>query len=84
MHGEKNTIPSLLSEYLFASLFEACAESLMSENAARLAAMQRAEKNIDELLDTMTLTYHRIRQDSIDEELFDVISGSDAGSGIDQ
>jgi F-type H+-transporting ATPase subunit gamma len=40
--------------------------------------MQRAEKNIDELLRTMTAAFHRLRQNSIDEELFDVVSGFEA------
>ncbi|HSG34838.1 MAG TPA: F0F1 ATP synthase subunit gamma, partial [Sphingomonadaceae bacterium] len=44
-----DTLRSLIGEYLFVSLFRACAESLVSENASRLAAMQRADKNIDEL-----------------------------------
>ncbi len=55
-----------------------CAESLASENASRLAAMQRAEKNINELLDDLTHSYHQLRQSSIDEELFDVVSGFEA------
>jgi F-type H+-transporting ATPase subunit gamma len=37
--------------------------------------MQRAEKNIDELLENLSQTFHRLRQSSIDEELFDVVSG---------
>ena len=41
-------------------------------------AMERAEKNIDELLETLHGTFHRIRQAGIDEELFDVISGFEA------
>jgi F-type H+-transporting ATPase subunit gamma len=72
------TLGSLISEYLFVSLFTACAESLASENASRLAAMQRAEKNIDELLEELGGTFHRLRQSGIDEELFDVISGFEA------
>ena len=47
------TLRALIREYLFISLFRACAESLASENASRLAAMERADKNIDELLDTL-------------------------------
>jgi len=65
----------LIREYLFISLFRACAESLASENASRLAAMERAEQNINELLIELQSTFHRLRQSSIDEELFDVISG---------
>jgi F-type H+-transporting ATPase subunit gamma len=72
------TLSALIREYLFISLFRACAESLASENASRLAAMQRAEKNIGELLETLHGNYHRLRQSGIDEELFDVISGYEA------
>jgi len=75
MNDRDQTLLSVLREYLFVSLFRACAESLASENASRLAAMQRAEKNIDELLEDLHQTFHRLRQSSIDEELFDVISG---------
>ena len=60
------------------TLFKACSESLASENYSRLAAMQRAEKNIEELLDDVNHTYHRLRQSTIDEELFDVVSGFEA------
>jgi len=75
MNDHNQTLLAVIREYLFVSLFRACAESLASENASRLAAMQRAEKNIDELLEDMNLMFHRLRQSSIDEELFDVISG---------
>jgi len=72
------TVRVLIREYLFVSLFRACAESLASENASRLAAMQRADKNIDELLEHLNGTFHRLRQSAIDEELFDVTSGFEA------
>ncbi len=69
------TLRALIREYLFVSLFQACAESLASENASRLAAMQRADRNIDELLKDLNGTFHRLRQSGIDEELFDVVAG---------
>ena len=72
------TLRELVREYLFISLFRACAESLASENASRLAAMDRADKNINELLDQLHRSFHRLRQSGIDEELFDVISGFEA------
>lgn len=74
----EQTLRALVREYLFVSLFRSCAESLASENASRLAAMQRAEKNIDELLEDLNRTFHRLRQSGIDEELFDVIAGFEA------
>ncbi len=72
------TLRALIREYLFVSIFRACADSLASENASRLAAMQRADKNIDELLEELNGTYYRLRQSGIDEELFEVISGFEA------
>jgi F-type H+-transporting ATPase subunit gamma len=76
--GDSATLRALIREYLFISLFRACAESLASENASRLAAMQRADKNIDDLLETLHGTFHQLRQSGIDEELFDVIAGFEA------
>jgi F-type H+-transporting ATPase subunit gamma len=76
--GGTETLRALVREYLFVSLFRACAESLASENASRLAAMQRADKNIDDLLETLHGLFHRLRQSGIDEELFDVIAGFEA------
>ena len=81
MGGGTVTLRALIREYLFVSLFRACAESLASENASRLAAMQRADKNIDESLEDLNRTFHRLRQSGIDEELFDVVSGFEALSG---
>ena len=75
------TLLAFVREYLFVSLFRACAESLASENASRLAAMQRAEKNIEELLEDLNRSFHRLRQSGIDEELFDLIAGFEALAG---
>jgi F-type H+-transporting ATPase subunit gamma len=76
--GGTTALRGLIREYLFISLFRACAESLASENASRLAAMQRADQNIDELLVSLHDRFHRLRQSGIDEELFDVIAGYEA------
>ncbi len=73
--GGEQTLRALVREYLFVSLYKACAESLASENASRLSAMQRAEKNINELVADLNQSYRRQRQTSIDEELFEVLSG---------
>ncbi|HAX21944.1 MAG TPA: F0F1 ATP synthase subunit gamma [Hydrogenophaga sp.] len=69
---------AFVREHLFVSLFRASAESLASENASRLAAMQRADRNIAELLTDLGARFHRMRQSGIDEELFDVVAGFDA------
>ena len=72
------TLRALIREYLFISLFRACAESLASENASRLAAMERADQNIGDLLTNLRDSFHRLRQGGMDEELFDVIAGFEA------
>jgi F-type H+-transporting ATPase subunit gamma len=71
-------LAAFIRGYLFVLVFQACAQSLASENASRLAAMQRAEQNIADLLSDLTRNYHRLRQESIDEELREVISGYEA------
>lgn len=76
--GKESTLKALIREFLFVSLFKASAESSVSENSSRLAAMQRAEKNIDEMLDDLGHKFHHMRQGAIDEELFDLISGFEA------
>jgi len=81
IEGSELALPAFVRGYLFVLLFQACAESLASENASRLAAMQRAEKNIADILEDLNRTFRRVRQESIDEELFDVISGFEALTG---
>lgn len=76
--GVEDTLRTLIREYLFVSLYKASAESLAAENASRLESMERAEKNIEEMLDELNMGYNRLRQSTIDEELFDVIAGFEA------
>jgi len=69
------SLAASIHEQLFISLYRACAESLASENASRLEAMQRAEENIASVSDDLRRSLNRLRQSSIDEELFDVVAG---------
>jgi F-type H+-transporting ATPase subunit gamma len=69
---------ALIREYYFVSLYRTLAESLSSENAARLAAMQAAEKNIEDKLNDLKLEHNLLRQTSITEELQDIIAGAEA------
>jgi F-type H+-transporting ATPase subunit gamma len=66
---------SLIHEYLFIYLFRAFAESLASENASRLASMQGAERNIEEMLYELNADFQQQRQMAITEELLDIVSG---------
>jgi F-type H+-transporting ATPase subunit gamma len=72
------TLAGLIHELLFICLYRACAESLASENASRLESMQRAQDNIESVAGDLQQSLNRLRQSSIDEELFDVIAGFNA------
>ncbi|TDG36466.1 F0F1 ATP synthase subunit gamma [Pedobacter changchengzhani] len=73
-----DTLTALINAYLFVSVFKACTESLAAENASRLGAMQRAEKSIGDMLESLGKKFQSLRQSMIDEELFDVVSGFEA------
>jgi F-type H+-transporting ATPase subunit gamma len=71
-------LSALVREHLFIGLYRACAESLASESAARLAAMQRAERDIDERIAELTQYWNTRRQTAITEELLDIVAGYEA------
>lgn len=69
---------ALIRGHLFASLFRAAAEALVTENAARLALMQQAEQSVDDRLDALQSETRALRQTEITTELLDVIIGFEA------
>ncbi|RQV98122.1 MAG: F0F1 ATP synthase subunit gamma [Calditrichaeota bacterium] len=75
---ERKLLSGLIKQYLFVSLYRAFAESLASENASRLAAMQAAEKNIQEQMNELQTQYNHLRQSAITAELLDIVSGFEA------
>jgi F-type H+-transporting ATPase subunit gamma len=74
----------LFSQYLYIELYRAFGQSLAGENAARLASMQSAEKNIQEMGEKLITTYRQQRQNEITEELFDIVSGFTAMTEEDE
>ncbi|MEW5773488.1 MAG: F0F1 ATP synthase subunit gamma [Thermodesulfobacteriota bacterium] len=73
--------PELFRHYLAISLYRAFGLSLAAENAARLAAMQAAEKNIEERSEELARSFREARQTLVTAELLDVIAGFEALSG---
>ncbi len=71
----EHVFTSLIRHYFYVSLWRSVMESLASENASRLSAMQAAEKNIEERLTELNTQFQRQRQNSITTELLDVVSG---------
>jgi F-type H+-transporting ATPase subunit gamma len=69
---------ALIRQYLFISLYQALAESLASEHASRLAAMQHADRNIHERLEELRAEFRQQRQLAITTELLDIVAGFEA------
>ncbi len=70
----------LAAEYLFAEIANALMQSLASENAARLRAMEAADRNIGDRLDKLRAEERVIRQADITSDLLDVVTGAQAVS----
>ncbi len=71
-------LAALVRNLVFATLYRAAAEALVTENAARLARMQQAEQSVDEKLEALTSETRSVRQSEITTELLDVIVGFEA------
>ena len=71
-------LAALIRSYLFADLYRAAAEAMVTENAARLARMQQAERSVDDQLEELTGEMRAVRQSEITTELLDVIIGFEA------
>jgi F-type H+-transporting ATPase subunit gamma len=69
---------ALVRQYLFSSVYRAAAESLASEHASRLVSMQAAERSIEERLAEQQAEFRRRRQETITEELLDIVTGFEA------
>lgn len=68
-------LSSLIRNHVFASVFRASAEAMVTENATRLALMQQAEQSVDEQLDVVKQELSNVRQDEITNELMDIVIG---------
>ncbi|HRF86252.1 MAG TPA: F0F1 ATP synthase subunit gamma [Alloprevotella sp.] len=69
-------VEKLIPRAILLSLYTAMLDSLASEHAARVIAMQVATDNADDLLRQLTLTYNKTRQQAITTELLDIVGGS--------
>ncbi len=76
--SRRRLLSCIVRQHLFVALFRACVESLASENASRIAAMQSAEKSIEERLEHLQGSFNQLRQSAITEELLDVVGGFEA------
>lgn len=71
-------LSSLIHGHIFASVFRASAEAMVTENSARLALMQQAEQSVNERAEAVKGEMRSVRQTEITNELMDVIIGFEA------
>ena len=72
----KTVLEKLIPKYLHLMVYTALLDSLASEHAARMVAMQTATDNADEILRVLNLQYNKSRQQAITNELLDIVGGS--------
>ncbi|MDO8785267.1 MAG: ATP synthase F1 subunit gamma [Syntrophales bacterium] len=71
-------LEKLLPMYIHNMIYRALVETSAGENGARMAAMDNATKNCDDLITNLTLKYNKARQAAITAELMDIVGGTEA------
>lgn len=71
----------LLPKHISVQIYNAFLQNETSEHAARMAAMDNASKNCNDLIDNLTLVYNKARQAAITAELMDIVGGAEALKG---
>ncbi len=77
----QSVIDDLLVRYVEALVYQALAENMASEHAARMVAMKAATDNAGSVIDELKLIYNKTRQAAITKELSEIVSGAAAISG---
>ena len=74
----KEVLHKILSKYVQVRVTRAIQESMTSEHASRMTAMENATSNADEVIKNLTLQYNKTRQAMITTELMDIVNGTEA------
>ncbi|WP_102026433.1 F0F1 ATP synthase subunit gamma [Salirhabdus sp. Marseille-P4669] len=76
--NQEEILKVLLPQYAESLIYGAILDSKASEHAARMTAMKNATDNADELIDGLTLTFNRVRQAAITQEITEIVGGAAA------
>jgi F-type H+-transporting ATPase subunit gamma len=76
--SEEGALDLIIPKYVSSLIYGALIEAVASENGARMAAMDSATNNADEMIEDLSLMYNRARQGSITQELTEIIAGAEA------
>jgi F-type H+-transporting ATPase subunit gamma len=78
--GDK-IIHALIPKYISTKIYFALLDSQTSEHAARMAAMENATSNCGDMINHLTLVYNKRRQESITNDMMDIVGGAEALKG---
>ena len=71
-------LAKLLPMYVHVLIYRALVDTSAGENGARMAAMDNATRNCEDLIQSLTLKYNQVRQSAITAELMDIVGGTEA------
>ncbi|MBN1614393.1 MAG: ATP synthase F1 subunit gamma [Deltaproteobacteria bacterium] len=76
--SDEALLEKLLPMYVHVLVYRALLETYAGENGARMAAMDNATRNCEELIGSLTLKFNKARQAAITTELMDIVGGAEA------
>ena len=75
---EREILDEIIPRFTALQVYQAILESLASEHAARMVAMRNATDNAHELVDALQLAYNKVRQQTITNDILDIVGGAEA------
>jgi F-type H+-transporting ATPase subunit gamma len=79
--NEEEILEDLYPKSLRVQFYKALLDSFASEHGARMTAMHKATDNAEDLLKNLKLTYNKLRQASITNEILEIVGGAEALAG---
>lgn len=76
--GAELIIDQLLVKHFTQQVYRCMAESIAAEHGARMSAMENATNNAKQMINSLTLTYNKLRQEKITTELIEITTGAEA------
>jgi F-type H+-transporting ATPase subunit gamma len=79
--GPEQILTDLIPKHVEFQLYRVFLESSAAEHGARMTAMDSATRNAADMIESLTLSYNRIRQAAITKEIIEIVSGASAAQG---
>ena len=76
--SSQELLDSLLERYFSVQIYRCLCENVAAEHGSRMAAMENAAKNAEEVGRSLNLKYNKLRQSSITTELIEIVSGAES------